>query len=79
MIRATVIDVSALWRTIWSAAASGVLISIVVGIAVRSYARSHDLRLERRNGAAAAHAGVAVVGALATVAIGAYGIWLITS
>ena len=74
---ATVVDVGALWTTIWHAALSGVVVSAVVGVAVRSYARSHDLRIEGHTGPASAHAAVTAVACAIALAIAAYGLYLI--
>jgi hypothetical protein len=72
---ATLVDWAALWRTIWSAALAGVVVTVCCSFSVLGAARASERR------AAAASPGpwpaVALVGALATLAVVAYGLSLI--
>lgn len=80
MIIAAVVDWGALFEAIWHAAVSGILVSAIVGVSVRSYARWHDLRLEDGQGArATAHVTIAVVTAAAALACAVYCLYLITN
>jgi hypothetical protein len=79
LLPATVVDVDALWRTTWTAALAGVAVCFVFSITVLGATRSSDMRRDDRDGTAAAFALVALVGLLATLAIVAYGVSLITT
>jgi hypothetical protein len=76
---ATVIDVDALWQTVWTAAAAGLGVIIIYSIAVLGAARSQDVRNQRRAGASAAYALLALLGGAGTLAACAWGIILITA
>lgn len=78
MIRATVVDVDALLRTIWHAALAGVGISIIFAVAVYGTTRSMDMRRDGRSGAAGAFAAVGVLGTLAALGAVVYAVFLIT-
>jgi hypothetical protein len=44
VIPATVVDVGALWQTVWHAAVSGVFVTVVFSLAVLGTTRSGELR-----------------------------------
>jgi hypothetical protein len=76
---ATLVDVGALWHTIWTAAASALLVAGVVGTAVWASARSHDLRAEGEPTMATLHAFVAAMFVLGALAIAGYGLYLVAT
>ncbi|MCW3011732.1 MAG: hypothetical protein JWO90_2136 [Solirubrobacterales bacterium] len=70
---ATVVDVGALWQTIWTAALAGLLVTVTCSISVLGVARSQE-----HSGALASRwFVVAVLGGLAMAAVVAYGIYLV--
>ena len=74
---ATIVDVHALWQTIWTAAVAGIGVSIVFSIAVFGATRSLDAR--RTGGGGAAFATLALLGVAGTIGAIVYGIVLITT
>jgi len=78
-VLATIVDLDALWQTIWTAAASGVGVSIVFAITVLGATRSADLRREGRGAVASLYGLVAFTGLAGTAAAIVYAIVLITS
>jgi hypothetical protein len=79
MVSATVIDVEALWQTIWTAAVAGVLVCVVFAIAVLGATRSSDARREHNATGSAAYAALALLCTAATLAMATYGIVLIAN
>jgi hypothetical protein len=79
MIVAKVIDTHAAWQAIWTAAVSGVGISVVFSLAVLGTTRSTDMRRDDRPGQAAIYAGLALIAFAATIAAIVYAITLITT
>ena len=49
---ASIVDVDALWQTVWSAALAGVLVTVCCSVAVLGAARAHEHRTAGRGGAA---------------------------
>lgn len=74
---ATIVDVHALWQTIWTAAVGGVGVSIVFALAVLGATRSSDIRRAGGRGAAVPYAVLAVVGTLLGLGVAVYAIVLI--
>jgi uncharacterized membrane protein YhaH (DUF805 family) len=79
MIVAKVIDTHAAWQAVWTAAVSGVGVTIVFSLAVLGATRSTDMRRDDRPGQAALYAVVALVGLAATRGAVVYAITLITT
>jgi hypothetical protein len=79
MIVAKVIDTHAAWQAVWTAAVSGVGVTIVFSLAFRGATRSTDMRRDDRPGQAALYAVVALVGLAATLGAVVYAITLITT
>ena len=79
MTLATIIDVDALWQTIWHAAVSGIFVTVVFSLAVLGTTRSADLRRAGRPGAGVAYGALGVAGLLATLGAIVYGIILIST
>ena len=74
---ATVVDVGALWQTIWSAALGGLLVTVSCSVAVLGAARRHEHRSAGSTGVATAWTGVAVLGGLAMAGVIVYGLLLV--
>jgi hypothetical protein len=79
MIVAKIIDTHAAWQAVWTAAVSGVGVTIVFSLAVLGATRSTDLRRNDRPGQAAAFVVLALVGLAATLGAVIYAITLITT
>ena len=79
MTPATIIDVDALWQSIWTAAVSGVLLCVVFAIAVLGATRSSDARRDGQASASAAYALLAVLCTAATLGMATYGVVLIAN
>ena len=79
MILAEIIDWDAAWQAVWTAAISGVGITIVFSLAVLGATRSTDLRRDDRAGQSALYAALALVAFAATVGAVVYAITLITT
>ena len=77
MIAGTIIDTEALWQTVWTAAASGVMVCVIFAIAVLGATRSADMRIEGRPGASITYAVLAAICAAGALALAVYGIVLI--
>ena len=77
MISADIIDVDALWQTIWTSAAAGVLLCVIYAIAVLGATKSSEAAGEGHHTASIAYAIIGVVCLAATLAFAAYGIILI--
>jgi len=75
----TIIDVDALWQTVWTAAVAGVGVSVVFSVAVLGGTRSLERRREERSGSAAAYGVVALLGVAGTLAAVVFGVLLITT
>jgi hypothetical protein len=78
-LSATIVDIDALWHTAWTAAIAGISVCLVFSMTVLGATRSSDMRHGDRDAAAAAFALLALAGVLATLAIVAYGVILITT
>jgi hypothetical protein len=79
MIVAKLIDTHAAWQAIWTAAVSGVGITIVFSLAVLGATRSTDMRRDDRPGQAAMYGAIALVALAATLGAVVYAIALITT
>jgi hypothetical protein len=76
---AQIIDGHAAWQAVWTAAVSGIGITIVFSLAVLGATRSTDMRRSDRPGQAAVYVALALVGLAATLAAVVYAITLITT
>ena len=74
---ATIVDVGALWKTMWTATLAAVVVCIVFSLAVLGATRSLEMRRAGRASARAAYAGLALLGAGGTAAIMVLAITLI--
>jgi hypothetical protein len=79
VIVAKIIDTSAAWQAVWTAAVSGVGVTIVFSLAVLGATRSTDMRRDDRPGQAAIYVALALVALAATVGAVVYAITLITT
>jgi hypothetical protein len=79
VIVAKIIDTSAAWQAVWTAAVSGVGITIVFSLAVLGATRSTDMRRDDRPGQAAMYVALALVALAATLGAVVYAIALITT
>ena len=79
MIVAKIIEWDAAWQAIWTAAVSGVGITIVFSLAVLGATRSTDMRRDERRSEAALYGVVALAGFAATIGAVVYAITLITT
>jgi hypothetical protein len=79
MIVATVVDVDALWQTIWHAAVSAVFVTVVFSLAVLGTTRAGDLRRAGHHGQGVVYGALGVVGLLGTLGGIVYGIVLIST
>jgi hypothetical protein len=79
VIVAKIIDTDAAWQAVWTAAVSGVGVTIVFSLAVLGATRSTDMRRDDRPGQAAIYAVLALVGLAATLGAVVYAITLITT
>jgi hypothetical protein len=79
MIVAKIIDTSAAWQAVWTAAVSGVGVTIVFSLAVLGATRSTDMRRDDRPGQAAMYVALALVALAATIGAVVYAITLITT
>jgi hypothetical protein len=79
VIVAKIIDTSAAWQAVWTAAVSGVGITIVFSLAVLGATRSTDMRRDDRPGQAAMYVALALVALAATIGAVVYAITLITT
>jgi hypothetical protein len=77
MSLATIIDTKALWQTIWTAAASGVVGCVVFAVAVLGATRSSDAGREGRPSAAVSYGVLAALCTAAALGMAVYGIVLI--
>ena len=77
MTLATIIDTKALWQTIWTATASGVVGCVVFAIAVLGATRSSDSRREGHGAASVSFAVLAAVCTAVALGMAVYGIVLI--
>jgi hypothetical protein len=79
VIVAKIIDGHAAWQAVWTAAVSGVGITIVFSLAVLGATRSTDMRRDDRRGQAAMYGVLALLGLAATLGAVVYAITLITT
>jgi hypothetical protein len=79
VIVAKIIDGHAAWQAVWTAAVSGVVVTIVFSLAVLGATRSTDMRRDDRPGQAAMYAVLALVALAATLGAVVYAITLITT
>jgi hypothetical protein len=79
VIVAKIIDTSAAWQAVWTAAVSGVGVTIVFSLAVLGATRSTDMRRDDRPGQAAMYVALALVALAATLGAVVYAIALITT
>ncbi len=76
---ATVVDWSALWQAVWTAAVAGFLVILIFAIAVHGAARAQDARRSANHVAMGGFGLVAVLGGAATVGAVIYAITVITT
>lgn len=75
---ATLVDVGALWKTIWTAAVGGVLVTAFCSVAVLGAARAQEHRSAGTGGTTSeSWALLGLLGALATAATVVYGVVLV--
>jgi len=79
VIIAKLIDGHAAWQAIWTAAVSGVGITIVFSLGVLGATRSGEMRRDGRGTAAAAYGALTIVSVLAFCAAVVYGISVIVT
>lgn len=77
-VLAKIVDLDALWQTIWSATVAGVGISVVFAIAVLGATLHTDARRAGDHAASIAYAVMGAVGLALTAAAIVYGILLIS-
>ncbi len=75
---ATLVDVGALWRTAWTAAVAGILVTVTCSVAVLGVARASEHHRVHAEALAGRWAVVGLLGALATAGVIVYGLWLVT-
>lgn len=75
---ATIINVHALVKMMYSSLLAGVAVAVVFSIAILGLTRSSEMRRAHRSGAAAAYTAVGAVGLLLAAAIVIYGLILVT-
>ncbi|MDQ3631683.1 MAG: hypothetical protein M3417_10535 [Actinomycetota bacterium] len=75
---ASIVDVGALWQTVWSAALAGVLVIVCCSVAVLGAARAHEHRAAGLGGAATGPwVLLALVGGATMTAVVVYGLVLV--
>jgi hypothetical protein len=79
MILAEIIKWDAAWQAVWTAAVSGIGVTIVFSFAVLGATRTADMRRDDRPGQAVFYGVVALVAVAATLAAVVYAITLITT
>jgi hypothetical protein len=79
MIVAKIIDGQAAWQAVWTAAVSGIGVTIVFSLTVLGATRSTDMRRNDRPGQAAMYGVLALLGLAATLGAVVYAIALITT
>jgi hypothetical protein len=79
VIVAEIIDGHAAWQAVWTAAVSGVGVTIVFSLAVLGATRSTDMRRDDRPGQATVYGVLALLGVAATLGAVVYAITLITT
>ncbi len=77
MIPATIIDTEALWQTIWTSAASGVVLCVIYAVAVLGATKSSEAANEGHRTSSVVYAALGVLCLAATLGFAAYGIILI--
>jgi hypothetical protein len=76
---ATIVDVDALWQTIWHTTVAALFVTIVFSLAVLGTTRSGEMRRLGRPGAGAAYGVLGAAGLLAMLGAIVYGIVLIST
>jgi hypothetical protein len=79
VIVAKIIDGHAAWQAVWTAAVSGIGVTVVFSLAVLGATRSTDLRRDDRPAESVLFALLAVAGLAATIGAVVYAITLITT
>jgi hypothetical protein len=79
VIVAKIIDGHAAWQAVWTAAVSGIGVTVVFSFAVLGATRSTDLRRDDRPAESVLFALLAVAGLAATIGAVVYAITLITT
>lgn len=75
---ATIVDVGALWQTIWTAALAGILVTVCCSVAVLGAARAQEHRTAGADGAVTGRwTLLAVLGGAAMTAVIVYGVALV--
>ncbi len=74
---ASIVDVGALWQTIWSAALAGILVIVCCSVAVLGAARSQEHRATGDFLTARSWAVLALLGGAAMAAVVVYGLLLV--
>jgi hypothetical protein len=76
-VTATIVDVGALWQTVWSAALGGLLVTVCCSVAVLGAARTQEHRKAGNAAVATSWTVVALAGGLAMAAVILYGLLLV--
>ena len=77
---ASIVDVGALWQTVWSAALAGILVIVCCSVAVLGAARAHEHRSAGRGAAAAGPwMLLGLFGGASMTAVVVYGLALVVS
>ena len=79
MNAATIVDVGALWQTVWHAAVSGVFVTVVFSLAVLGTTRAGEHRRVGRHGTGVAYGVLGVLGTAGALGAIAYGIILLST
>jgi hypothetical protein len=79
VIASEIIDWSAAWQAIWTAAVAGVGVTVVFSFAVLGATRTADMRRADRPGQAAVFGAIALLASAGTIASVVYAITLITA
>lgn len=74
---ASIVDVGALWQTVWSAALAGILVIVCCSVAVLGAARSQEHRAAGRRAAADRWVALALLGGAAMTAVVISGLVLV--
>lgn len=76
---AAAVDTDALLQTVWTGALAGIGVCLIFAVTILGATRSSDMRREDRHAAATSYGLLAVLGVLASLAMVAYGVVLITT
>jgi len=76
-VTASIVDVGALWQTMWSAALAGVLVIVCCSVAVLGVARAQEHRATGARATASRWLTLAVLGGAAMTAVVVFGLMLV--